>query len=112
MFSDTRVRWIVASTVVFNAAMWVGVFVLLPHNGAVLPLHYTIYFGINLTGNWWQMLWLPGIGTGAFIVHMFIAQAQQHMTWRRLWLVLALALNILLLIDVLVAVLYIRTSNF
>ncbi|MDD4995649.1 MAG: hypothetical protein PHW53_04285 [Patescibacteria group bacterium] len=41
--------------------------------GAFLPLHYNIYFGIDLIGAWYKIFAIPGAGTVFFIVNCVLA---------------------------------------
>lgn len=41
--------------------------------GAVIPLHYNIYFGVDYIGAWWQVLLLPGFATLVLLVNTFFA---------------------------------------
>lgn len=107
---DSYARWLLIGAMVLNASLWAAVLRFVPRQGSFLPLHYTIYFGINLTGNWWQMLWLPAIGLAVLVAHLCIAAAMHHRTWQQLWALLALVLNALLLIDALASIIYMRSA--
>lgn len=41
----------------------------------LIPLHYTIYFGIDLFGPWYQIFILPLIGSLVIIVNFILAAA-------------------------------------
>lgn len=60
------------------------------------PLHYTIYFGLDLTGPTWQLYALPGIGTLIILFHGLVSFSQLAALWRRMWSFTALV-NLLLL---------------
>ncbi|HUT22146.1 MAG TPA: hypothetical protein VMX18_01915 [Candidatus Bipolaricaulota bacterium] len=38
-----------------------------------LPLHYNIYWGIDLYGQWYQSLYVPALGLGILIVNFILA---------------------------------------
>src|SRR5689334_9133805 len=93
VLGDRWSRWFTVSLLFGNLGGWAAVWFLAPRNLDVSPLHYTIYFGINLTGPWTSLFWLPAIGLGAIITHLTIAHLANHILWRRLWLVLAAVIN-------------------
>lgn len=105
-------RWLLGLLIVLNGAGWLAVWYFAPRNLDVSPLHYTIYFGINLTGRWMALFWLPGIGAAAIISHIFFVKLVDHPIWRRVWLVLALVINIMMLIDVTAMLILLRTAVY
>lgn len=109
---DRWSRWFLTILVLLNVAGWVAVWYLTPRNLDVSPLHYTIYFGINLTGRWQALFLLPGIGAAAILSHLVIARLVTHDVWRRLWLVLAGVINIMMLIDLAAILVLLRTATF
>lgn len=38
-----------------------------------LLLHYNIYYGIDLIGEWWRMYFIPAVGAGIIIFNFFLA---------------------------------------
>lgn len=56
----------------------------------VAPLHYTIYFGIDLTGAGWQLYGLPFFGSVVLVLHVLVSRLQTMPGWTRLWAVVAL----------------------
>ncbi len=109
---DRWARWFVGGLVLLNGFGWLAVWYGAPRNLDVSPLHYTIYFGINLTGHWTSLFWLPAIGLTALLSHLFIARMVEHVLWRRLWLVLAAAINIMVVIDLTAMLILLRTTTF
>ena len=45
--------------------------------GALVPLHYNIFLGIDYIGRWQFGLFLPGIATLVLIVNTFLAQVER-----------------------------------
>lgn len=39
----------------------------------LMPLHYNIYFGPDLFGPWYQILFIPGLGLAFLIVNLFLS---------------------------------------
>lgn len=46
--------------------------------GSVVPLHYNIYFGVDLVGNWRLVYFLPGFATVVFIVNSIVAFKERN----------------------------------
>lgn len=46
-----------------------------------MPLHYNIYFGIDLLGPWWYVLFLPGAGLliifGNFLISVLLLKRER-----------------------------------
>lgn len=73
--------WVLIPTVValvFNAAIWALLFWQLPPTDATLLLHYNVYFGVDLSGAWNQLLWLPGSGLVIIVLNAVIAVSQRQ----------------------------------
>lgn len=81
---------------IINAATWTGLIIGVARDQSLVPLHYTIYFGIDLTGNWMQILILPLVGTIIALTHSVLAGWQPGQVWQRTWLTLNVVLQILL----------------
>jgi len=87
---------LVLGSLFFVAALWVATAFLIQRHGAVAPLHYTIYFGIDLTAAADQLYLIPGVATLVWIAHITAAGAVKHVAWRQAWLVLGTVICILL----------------
>jgi hypothetical protein len=90
----TIILWSV--TLALNVALWFGGWLLMQHNGTLTPLHYTIYFGIDLTAGRLSAYAIPALGTLMIISHALFGTISPHPMWRRSWLVIALAMHVLL----------------
>lgn len=108
---DRWARWLLVLVIALNLVGWASVWWLAPRNLDVSPLHYTIYFGINLTGRWQSLFLLPAIGAGAIISHLIISRLVSHQMWRRVWLTLAGVINIMMLIDIAAMLVLLRTAS-
>ncbi len=110
LFRDRVSRLILVVSLVLNLASWYGAAKYFPHDQPLNPLHYTIYFGINLTGRWTTALWLPAIGAAAMLSHFILSAMIDHLVWRRLWMLLALLINILLALALVAVINLIRLN--
>ena len=107
---DRWSRWAVFLIGAGNILGWIAVWRFSLRGADVSPLHYTIYFGINLTGRWSTLFVLPAVGTVALIVHLVISRMVPHPMWRRLWLVLAAIITIMMLMDVAAIIFLLRNG--
>lgn len=57
------------SALATNIALWILVALRTQASVEPVPLHYNIYFGIDLLGPWWYTFFFPVIGTAVFIVN-------------------------------------------
>ena len=58
---------------VANAVLWALLAARMGTWPAVIPLHYTIYFGIDLLGPWQWLFLLPGLGLVVLLVNSGLA---------------------------------------
>lgn len=94
--SDRLSGWLLVWGTLANVCLWALALLLVPRPEQLLPLHYTIYFGIDLTGPRLRILLMPLIGLGILVAHLALSRFYDHPVWQRLWLLLALLLQILL----------------
>lgn len=109
--TERLTAWLLGSAVVVNVVDWLAILRFAPRTETISPIHYTIYFGINLTGPWTMLFWLPAIGTAAIVTHLLIGWLNDQPVWRQLWMFLALALNTLVLADTAAILYLIRTYS-
>ena len=79
-------RWDVGCLVVSVLAvalLWIIPFQTLGavSDGALVPLHYNIYFGVDLIAPWTAVLFLPGFATGVLFANVLIAAWLQKEHW-------------------------------
>lgn len=96
LLRDRTGRWLMAVALVLVAVLWVVGIYLQPHGKLFVPLHYTIYFGIDLTGRTWQWYLRPMFATVIFLVHTLIGLSQKQALWWRLWSLLSICFTLLL----------------
>ncbi len=95
-WADRVVRWLSILSVAVLAAEWGLVTWAVPRGGQFLPIHYTVYFGIDLTGAWNRLLMIPIAATAIFLWHLIVSGWRNDQVWRRTWVLLGLILVMLL----------------
>lgn len=76
--------------------LWAGTAVIIRQQTDITPLHYTIYFGIDLSGPANRLWALPVFGTISWVSHLFIGQLHQAVAWVRSALIMNIMIEILL----------------
>lgn len=72
LWDKTTLPLFVSSIIVFLAHLAILVIRVKPTQLPV-PLHYNIYFGIDLVGEWWFLYMLPAIGVILLLLNALIA---------------------------------------
>lgn len=67
--SQKKVIVFLGLAIVVNALTWGVLLWKVPYTGNTVFLHYNIYFGIDLAGEWKQLLLMPGSGTLILVVN-------------------------------------------
>jgi hypothetical protein len=62
-----------------NAATWALLLWKIPYTEETIFLHYNVYFGIDLTGGWKQLFWVPGSGTVILVINTAVLYAAKQM---------------------------------
>ncbi len=72
-FRNSLVQWVLIGALFFDFVNW-GVlgFFIRPVDFPII-LHYNVYFGVDLIGNWWQVFFLPAVGTIILTVNSLLA---------------------------------------
>ncbi|MFH1426593.1 MAG: hypothetical protein ABIG66_04175 [Candidatus Kerfeldbacteria bacterium] len=70
---------LLAVALVLNAGAWAVILWKLPYTSDPVFLHYNIYFGIDLTGSWYELLWIPGSGLAALVINSVIIVLNKRM---------------------------------
>lgn len=89
--------WLVGVSAFINAGTWAVMLRVAHAEHTFAPLHYTIYFGTDLSSNPRGLMLMPALGTAIVLAHALTTMTNQHEVWRRSWAVMALTLNALLL---------------
>ncbi len=61
--------------VIINLACWVFLLYSLEPTDHPVPLHYNIYFGIDLIGNWYHLYFMPLSGLVILLVNAFLLKS-------------------------------------
>ncbi|MBI2984472.1 MAG: hypothetical protein HYY50_02510 [Candidatus Kerfeldbacteria bacterium] len=109
--ADQPSRWLFVINLGLNLSTWFGVWFGIPHRAQLVPIHYTIYFGIDLTGAWTKYFWLPGAGLLALILPLFAIAVSSHPYWLRSWWLMILLIQILLVLSLLTAGLHLSQTS-
>lgn len=73
-FRSSKLSVFLASTAVLaNLATWLVLYLRLTPAEFPIPLHYTIYFGIDYVDNWSQAYYLPLTGLIIIIINVIIS---------------------------------------
>lgn len=72
-FKNSIVFWLIASNLTLNFANWIILWVFIKPVDSLIILHYNVYFGVDMMGNWKSVFFLPGIGLLLFFINFFLA---------------------------------------
>ncbi|MDD2807075.1 MAG: hypothetical protein PHW95_00955 [Patescibacteria group bacterium] len=70
--SDKIIRLSFLFAVLANIALWLLLVSRSTTFSDSIPLHYNIYFGIDLIGPWYQFFFMPSIGLGIIVSNFLI----------------------------------------
>jgi len=72
-FRSHIVIWLLALSMVSNAANWIILMVWIKPVDFPIILHYNVYFGVDLIGGYGQVYLLPLIGLILFIINLILS---------------------------------------
>jgi len=72
-FKNSAVRWLLTGTLLLNLAGWTFLVIFIRPVDFSIILHYNVYFGVDLIGDWWQAYVLPFMGVVFLIVNFILA---------------------------------------
>jgi hypothetical protein len=72
-FRSPIVHWVLIGAIFVNLANWGGLAYFIRPVDFPITLHYNVYFGVDIIGNWQEAYFLPLIGTLIFIVNIWLA---------------------------------------
>lgn len=65
------------ASVVLNLAQWLALYSFIPQPSAdtfsTVILHYNIYFGVDLIGEWYKIFYIPATGLAVMIGNILLA---------------------------------------
>ncbi len=65
--------WLLASSIFFNLADWLALYFFIQPADYPIILHYNVYFGVDVTGDWRRVYVMPAIGLFLFLVNFFLS---------------------------------------
>jgi hypothetical protein len=72
-FKNKLVVWMIILNLFFNLANWIALWHFIKPVDYSIILHYNVYFGVDMTGNWKSVFILPGTGLFLFAVNLALA---------------------------------------
>lgn len=72
-FHNPIIQWIFIGTMIFNILNWVILAFFMRPLDIPIILHYNVYFGVDIIGDWWQVYLLPVVGGVFFLLNLFLA---------------------------------------
>ena len=72
-FQNKIISWLIVIGIIANLANWIILAIFIrPVDGSII-LHYNVYFGVDIMGNWKQVFIMPSIGLILFLINGFLA---------------------------------------
>ncbi len=72
-FRNPIFQWVFIASLVFNLAIWsVLAFFVRPVDFPII-LHYNVFFGVDIIGDWKQAFFLPGLGFFILGINIWLA---------------------------------------
>jgi hypothetical protein len=68
-FRSQIVIWLLALSLVANLADWISLWLFIKPVDFPIILHYNVYFGVDMLGNWKQVFILPLLGLILFTIN-------------------------------------------
>ena len=68
-FRSALVQWVLIGALLVNFVNWVSIAYFIRPVDFPIILHYNVYFGVDLIGDWWQAFALPLIGLVVLMIN-------------------------------------------
>jgi hypothetical protein len=72
-FKNPIVFWLLVLSLLANLVDWGALFFFIKPVDQTIILHYNVYFGVDLVGNWKQAFALPSIGLVILLMNLVLA---------------------------------------
>jgi len=72
-FQSRIARWLLLLGGIVNIADWVALKIFIKPIDFPIILHYNVYFGVDMLGNWKEVFLLPFIGIILFLINTFLS---------------------------------------
>jgi hypothetical protein len=73
IFRNPLFQWQFIVAIFLNAVAWALVVIFIRPAKDYIWLHYNVYFGVDVIGDWWQAYIIPGMGLFFFLINLFLA---------------------------------------
>ncbi|TAK97075.1 hypothetical protein EPO05_00220 [Patescibacteria group bacterium] len=72
-FQNSLVHWMLIAACFLNVGTWLAMaFFVRPVDYPII-LHYNVYFGVDIMGDWWQAYSLPGVALVFLLINLSMA---------------------------------------
>lgn len=69
-FHSSVVQWTLIGALLLNFVCWAAsIFFIRPVDFPIV-LHYNVYFGVDMIGDWWQVYLLPSMGLAMLLLNI------------------------------------------
>jgi len=81
-FQSSLIQWVLIGSLIVNIGNWAFIaFFIRPVDFPII-LHYNVYFGVDVIGDWWQIYFMPFIGllilfVNAVLGYLFYQQKER-----------------------------------
>ena len=73
-FKNSVVHWLLLALTILIAINWIIPVIFISRNELYsIILHYNVYLGVDLIGEWWRIYLVPAIGTFIVLLNSFLA---------------------------------------
>lgn len=72
-FRSGLVHWILIGSFFVNLLNWAMLAYFIRPVDFLIILHYNVYFGVDILGNWQEVFFLPGTGTFFWVVNFILS---------------------------------------
>lgn len=72
-FQNALNIWLIILNVVINIANWALLLIFIKPVDFSIILHYNVYFGVDVIGDWRKILFFPALGIFLFILNLSLA---------------------------------------
>lgn len=72
-FKSKIILWSIGLGLLLNFIDWIFIWWFIRPVDFPIILHYNVYFGVDMTGNWKRTFFFPEIGLALFFINFFLA---------------------------------------
>ena len=73
-FGNNIIRCSLLALIILDIANWIGLAIFINSSRSYsIILHYNVYFGVDLVGEWWQSYLAPAVATFLTLLNIFLA---------------------------------------